>query len=434
MNRHLEREVQRVVSVDSLRKAGLGESLPRGSKTICLAYKKEEYEKQMEDKACFRNCLDDQFKNHPELFPVAMSKGYDLYGFTKESVKLHIRLRRIRIKGEKAPLSIRPSFVMPYMTAFTDEVEDALFLQGFGVPYWGLTRVFGHDDMFWYRQVTAFGRNSIVGTTVKDPAKLPKDLVADEKHGHLSGEKVYAAITAGDGCVLGAALCNGAGVEELTDGYGIFAAEAQNISPGYQAETVGTDGWSATRSAWLILFQGITLILCFLHGYIKIRDRCRRGGQRAYDLGTRIWNIYHAPTKGTFAQRMRRLKEWVSKQPICATALEKIMALCNNSRQYQKAYDYPDAHRTSNLVDRLIRGLERYLFNMQHFHGDFISAELGLRAWAIQRNFRPCCPRSATTGGKDELICPAGKLNGFIYSGNWLENMLVSASMGGYQQ
>jgi hypothetical protein len=48
------------------------------------------------------------------------------------------------------------------------------------------------------------GRPSIVGTTVRDPSKLPKHLVADEKHTWLEGEKVYVATTAAGGSILGA--------------------------------------------------------------------------------------------------------------------------------------------------------------------------------------------------------------------------------------
>jgi hypothetical protein len=129
-----------------------------------------------------------------------------------------------------------------------------LFLQGFGVPFWGLTHVFGRDDMYWYRLTTAFGRNSIVGTTVKHPESLPGDLLADEKHTKHCGDKVYAAVTAGQDCVLGAAMCQGADSAALSQGYGVFAEEARNLDPDYQAETVNTDGWGATRIAWKTLF------------------------------------------------------------------------------------------------------------------------------------------------------------------------------------
>lgn len=55
--------------------------------------------------------------------------------------------------------------------------------------------------------------------------------------------------------------------------YGEFAREATRVFPDYQPESVCTDGWAATREAWRTLFPRITLILCFLHSILKIRDR-----------------------------------------------------------------------------------------------------------------------------------------------------------------
>ena len=54
-----------------------------------------------------------------------------------------VRLRRIKLKVH-APdncgvYTIAPSFVLPYMRGYTDEVEQALFLRRFGVPFWALT-------------------------------------------------------------------------------------------------------------------------------------------------------------------------------------------------------------------------------------------------------------------------------------------------------
>ena len=49
-----------------------------------------------------------------------------------------------------------------------------------GVPFDALAYVFGRDAMFWYRAWLAFGRPSLVGTTVKEPQTLPRALVADE--------------------------------------------------------------------------------------------------------------------------------------------------------------------------------------------------------------------------------------------------------------
>jgi hypothetical protein len=46
-------------------------------------------------------------------------------------------------------LTIASSAVLPYMTGLTDEVERALFLHQFGIPYWRLSYVFGRDDSYW---------------------------------------------------------------------------------------------------------------------------------------------------------------------------------------------------------------------------------------------------------------------------------------------
>jgi hypothetical protein len=99
---------------------------------------------------------------------------------------------------------------------------------------------------------------------------------------------------------------------------------------------------------------------------------------------------------------------------------------------FAKAYDFPGARRTSNMIDRLMNWQDEYLFNRKYFHGTYESAETAIRAWAVLRNFQPYCAR--TNGKETELICAAGRLNGFQYSGNWLENLAISASMCGYRQ
>jgi hypothetical protein len=74
--------------------------------------------------------------------------------------------------------------------------------------------------------------------------------VADEKHSWWLGNRVYIATTAAQGCFLGAALTPTADTEGLTKAYGVFATEAQALQPGYCPETVNTDGWEQTQSAW----------------------------------------------------------------------------------------------------------------------------------------------------------------------------------------
>ena len=405
----------------------------KGTKTICIPCSDTEYEKIIDDKDAFKKYIVHLYSVYPELFPINMCDGFVFNGFQPLSVKLGLRIRRIMIGNEKESFSVRPSFAMPYMTAFTKDIEKAIFLRRFDVPFWVITHVFGRDDMYWERIENSFGRYSIVGTTVKKPENQPKDVVADEKHSKRKGKKVYVATTVGNEVILGAAVSLGAGAKDLTVAYQEFADEVKNVDPDYVPETVNTDGWDATQKAWLKLFPRITIILCFLHSFLNIKLRCSKKLRRLYfEIGDRVWEVYRAETKKSFAQRIRRLREWADKNVSNDVVLSKILALCNKKDRFIVAYDHPDSHRTSNMLDRLMRWMDEYLFNRKYFHGTVESAKLTIRAWALLRNFQPYCPR--TLGKNTELVSAAEKLNGFRYSDNWLENLLISASMGGYRR
>ena len=407
------------------------QALPRGAKTICIAFEQASYPEVVKDSQRFRSLVDAAYAQHPHLFPAAMSGGYKLHD-RQVSAKLKIDVRRIKLKDTGEVHSICPSFVMPYKVGYTQDVADALFLHTFGVPFWALSHVFGRNDMYWYRLTNALGRNSIVGATVHDPERLPKDVLADEKHTKHGGEKAYVAVTAGAGCVLGAAMCRTADAAALSEGYGVFAAEARNLDPEYAAETVNTDGWSATAKAWKNLFPQIAVILCFLHAFLKIQERCKKCGDVFTQIATAVWNAYEAPTKRAFSQRIRRLREWAETTLEKGVVLDKLLALCSKAPLFAQAYDHPTAHRTSTMIDRLMRWQDRYLFSRQYFHRSWEAAVLGIRSWAILRNFRPLCPRAI--GTRTDGSCAAERLNGFRYCDHWLENLRVSSSMCGYRQ
>ena len=183
-------------------------ALAHGSKRICLPIARAEYERIVWEPQAFRQWLDPLIGQSPELFPVTMAQGYQLHDILPVSKKLPaLRLRRIRVAASEQPgeavFTIAPAFVLPYMVGYTDEIEKALFLRGkFGVPYWGLTYVFGHNDLYWERLELSLGRNSIVGTTVKHAAQLPQAVLADEQHTWLNGAAVYVATTVADDCIL----------------------------------------------------------------------------------------------------------------------------------------------------------------------------------------------------------------------------------------
>jgi len=135
--------------------------------------------------------------------------------------------------------------------------------------------------------------------------------VADEKHSWLQGQRVSIATTAGHDGMLGASVAQSASQPDLQQAYGVFAREARTVEADDTPHTVNTDGWPATQGAWQVLFPHITVILCFLHALLKMRDRATKALHELFELvQTRVWEAYHAPNKRAFAQRLRRLREW----------------------------------------------------------------------------------------------------------------------------
>jgi hypothetical protein len=360
------------------------------------------------------------------LFPNDFASGYQLKD-GRMSVKQRIPIRRIVLRDGTA-YSIRPSFLMPYLTARADEVEDPLFLRKFGVPFWALARVFGRDPMFYYRLECALGRASIVGTTVK--VDLPEHLAADEHHQTRDGEKVYIAATVGGGCCLGAEPAEAAGTDELTAAYGVFREEARDVAADYAPATVNTDGWKGTRAAWKALFTEVVLLSCFLHGWLKIRDRAKHLGEQFREIGRRVWWAYRAPDRRSFAQRLRGLRQWAGKH-LSGIVLETVLDLCAKRPRWSIAYAHPQGHRTSNMVDRVLRQMDGYFETGQHLHGDAEASRRHCRAWALLWNFAPWGPE--TTRANHGWRSPAERLNRHRYHDSWLQNLLVSASLGGYR-
>ncbi|MBU0494123.1 MAG: hypothetical protein KKB13_19925 [Chloroflexi bacterium] len=83
------------------------------------------------------------------------------------------------------------------------------------------------------------------------------------------------------------------------------------------------------------------------------------------------------------------------------------------------------------MLDRLMDHMDRRFYAAHYFHGHLMTAEYAVRAGALLGNFLPYCPRAAAA---QQYQSPAHKLNGFVYHDNWLHNLLISASMGGYRQ
>ena len=65
-----------------------------------------------------------EIKEHPELFPAEIISGYKLKEI-RFSKKIGIKTRRILIAG--VSYTVRPSFVMPYMSGFEKMLKNRCF-------------------------------------------------------------------------------------------------------------------------------------------------------------------------------------------------------------------------------------------------------------------------------------------------------------------
>ena len=163
------------------------------------------------------------------------------------------------------------------------------------------------------------------------------------------------------------------------------------------------------------------MLVCFLHGWITIRARAKKAfGALGHEGHRRVWDAYHAPSTRAFSQRLRRLSEWASGALPTAEMKQKTLDLCDKRDQFRLSYAHPCAHRTSHMVDRLMRFLDRAFLNAQYFPGLPTSAENRVRALALLWNVCPSSPQTVRKyGGRS---CPAARLHGKRYADNWLEN------------
>jgi hypothetical protein len=63
--------------------------------------------------------------------------------------------------------------------------------------------------------------------------------------------------------------------------------------------------------------------------------------------------------------------------------VEAIEKLCAKADSFVLTFEYPDAYRTSNMVNRHMEPMSRWLYSARYFHGHLLSADLQTRSWAL---------------------------------------------------
>ena len=284
--------------------------------------------------------------------------------------------------------------------------------------------------MSWYRMECGLGRFSVVGTTVRT-ATLPEHLLADEHHQVLDGQKVYIATTVGNGCCLGAEPAEAAGSDKLKVAYQVFKDEACDVSPKYAPKTVSTGGWKGTQAAWKLLFTKVVILLCFLHGWLKIRDRAKHLKEVFAEVSWRVWDTYHdrppefcttpalAPPVGGRTPHRDRLGEGLG--PVWQA--QPLVDCLPPPRR-------PPHEQHARPTDARHEPLHRSGPTPARLAGGWPIALSCLGSWLC--NFTPWHP--AVARENQGWRCPAERLNQHRYHDCWLQNLLISASLGGYRR
>ena len=153
-------------------------SSKRQNRILCVPFATAADLNSVEDARQFRKALGKQIQRFPEWFPKGIEQGYRMKD-SWISARLGLRIRRIEVGG--VSYTLRPSFVMPYLTGRTQEVQGPLFLRKFAVPFWALAYVFGRTPMYWYRLEQTLGRYPLVGTTIRWAQDLPQAVVAGRR-------------------------------------------------------------------------------------------------------------------------------------------------------------------------------------------------------------------------------------------------------------
>lgn len=309
------------------------------NQTIIIPIDEPEYVQQIKSRTVFRQRLDKLIIEYPELFPQTIGKGYSFCGWSKSNKKIKIARRIIRLEESESSIKdylIHPCFIMPYLRGKTAWVSQGLLLRKYNTPYHAIATIFQNDAMYWYRAELSLSRFNIVGTTVKFLANMPQNILVDEHHSRLKGKKVYICTTVGSDCFLGASASDSVRYEDLREAYGVFKQEIKKLCSLYEPYTINIDGFPATKKAVRALFPDSTIILCFLHAYLKIKA-C---GTKAYDeyfeiVSNKVWLIYATEDKRSFAQQIRRLSEWTEDFIPDSAFKTAILKLCKKKSFFE---------------------------------------------------------------------------------------------------
>ncbi len=104
----------------------------------------------------------------------------------------------------------------------------------------------------------------------------------------------------------------------------------------------------------------------------SIRNCTKKRYKALYEkIQQQVWDIYQAVDRQNFFRQVVDLQLWASRIDLTRSGCRP--ELCAKADTFALAFDYPNAYRTSNMIDRHMIPLDRSLSASRYFHGHWSS-------------------------------------------------------------
>jgi hypothetical protein len=119
---------------------------------------------------------------------------------------------------------------------------------------------------------------------------------------------------------------------------GVFASDARPLDAHDAPQTVKTEGGQAPQGAWQALCTPLTVLLCVLHAFRKMRARATQTlGEGLAQVQKRVGEASHAPSTRALSHRLRRLRPWAATAIPEGVMQSHPLDWCNKRAQCSKS-------------------------------------------------------------------------------------------------
>jgi hypothetical protein len=339
---------------------------------------------------------------------------------------------RIQCTTCRAVFTVLPHFVLRYRQMCPEVARNALLATHGGLSLELCAVIYHISPMALYRQVCAFGSQSLVPVLTRCGLPLPKYFLVDEKHSRCLTDKVYLPTIVSGRVIWHLGYTEDASAAALTQSYGVFQRAASQQDPSYRVRGILTDGFDSTTSSMRALFPGARLGNCLRHAINKLPKKLaaiaspvrkalrsqfhtllyrarQRKGLRVFALGQRLRHFADHVATTAGAANGQRVRQWFQDK---------------KAGWYTVLAD-PRMPVTSTLLDQAHNAIDRKLFMMKGFHHPKGSQRAFLRGLAHLYNLVPYQCRAQHAGQ-----CGVEVEGGTVPTRDWFLNLQILTSGG----